>query len=372
MVRRVLSLENIARVNSYASGRITRLSLHDLLTQMRRLCSEGRPEAFIGSARWLQQELPVRIAHQLKEYYRLPMMLVCPSFTKVHDSHLRTFELITQLQPINSGRDVLDFSSLLEREVAHQAHTIRLFRSGMGELKEHLSREDLRPLQEFLDTFMVTKIGNRVLVDNFVTWLKRAQTVLNDDDTEWPMSLGIVHESKLTPFLHCAVDRVSRASNEVYGTVPEIVIHGEHDTEMMFIPAHIQFIMQEILKNSVKATLELHNQDGCVPPRVHIAVHPGTYDVEIKVSDQGGGMKRRTVKKVWEYGFSTSHGAGEISGYGVGVPLSRLFARYFGGDMSFSSVYGYGTDVSIRVKRLGDTAELGCSVDSDESSQDEG
>ena len=66
----------------------------------------------------------------------------------------------------------------------------------MGELKEHLSREDLRPLQEFLDTFMVTKIGNRVLVDNFVTWLKRAQTVLNDDDTEWPMSLGIVHESK--------------------------------------------------------------------------------------------------------------------------------------------------------------------------------
>jgi signal transduction histidine kinase len=36
-----------------------------------------------------------------------------------------------------------------------------------------------------------------------------------------------------------------------------------------------------------------------------------------------------------------------MAGLGFGLPMSRLYAQYFGGDVSFSSMEGYGSDVLV-------------------------
>ncbi|CAF4278185.1 unnamed protein product, partial [Rotaria magnacalcarata] len=36
-----------------------------------------------------------------------------------------------------------------------------------------------------------------------------------------------------------------------------------------------------------------------------------------------------------------------LAGFGYGLPISRLYARYFNGDMQIHSIDGYGTDAYV-------------------------
>ena len=91
----------------------------------------------------------------------------------------------------------------------------------------------------------------------------------------------------------------------------------------------------------------------------------------VQVSDEGGGISRTGVSKIWTYLYTTATsplelldqaGEGEdtpaaLAGYGYGLPISRLYARYFGGDMQVIPMEGYGTDAYLHLNRLGNTQE---------------
>jgi pyruvate dehydrogenase kinase 2/3/4 len=135
----------------------------------------------------------------------------------------------------------------------------------------------------------------------------------------------------------------------------------------------LDYIMLELIKNSMRATVEFHGFDGEFPPiKVVIADGAENEDVVIKVSDEGGGIPRSNTKKIWSYLFTTAdpsvqegmvgngvdHGTDSpLAGLGYGLPISRSYARYFGGDLSIMSMEGYGTDAFVYLARLGNTRE---------------
>lgn len=95
-------------------------------------------------------------------------------------------------------------------------------------------------------------------------------------------------------------------------------------------------------------------------------------DVVIKIADEGGGIRRSQMDNIWSYLFTTADPAiqkgligqgvdhsnnNPIAGLGYGLPISRSYCRYFGGDLDLVSMEGYGTDAFIHLKRIGDSEE---------------
>lgn len=101
--------------------------------------------------------------------------------------------------------------------------------------------------------------------------------------------------------------------------------------------------------------------------------------VTIRIRDRGGGIAPEVMPKIWSYSFTTfsddpddlpnsnddasniisqaSNGGSSIAGLGYGLPLSRAYAEYFGGGIEIEPLYGWGTDVYLRLKGVGKIEE---------------
>ena len=126
----------------------------------------------------------------------------------------------------------------------------------------------------------------------------------------------------------------------------------------------------ETLKNSLRAVAESHGTESDSYPPIKLIVAEGKEDITIKISDEGGGIPRSAIPLVWTYMYTTvkstpsldpdfnkSDFKAPMAGFGYGLPISRLYARYFGGDLRLLSLDGYGTDVYLHLNRLSSSSE---------------
>lgn len=178
-----------------------------------------------------------------------------------------------------------------------------------------------------------------------------------------------------------------RLCEREYGAAPEVEIIGAPQPTA-FVPAHLHHILFELLKNSMRAVVEAHgsNVDGTRKdeselPAVQVVITEDDRELAIKVSDVGGGIPKQDMPRIWSYLHTTAkkpvselidsrgeiimtqsmahggHGGGHapMAGLGFGIPLSRVFARYWGGDLEIVSVPNHGTDAHLHLNKLGDS-----------------
>ncbi|EED88449.1 pyruvate dehydrogenase kinase, partial [Thalassiosira pseudonana CCMP1335] len=334
--------------------------------------SEATPLVLLQVASFLRRELPIRLAHRIQDLSRVPLLQDMKSVQQVKELYTTSFLEIMSVDkhpPTREGQEEWEehFAKILENIYErHSSVLVQMARGAFELRRDAVEFELMESTHAFLDRFYISRIGIRVLIGQYLSL--RQPPVEN--------YVGIIC-SKTSPYeiVKRAIDDAAFMCTRKYGDAPEVIITGRLDMTFPYVPTHLHYIMLELLKNSMRATVEYHGVDADYPPiKVVIADGKDNEDVIIKVSDEGGGIPRSNMKRIWSYLFTTAdpeiqegmvafnenvdHSIDSpLAGLGYGLPISRSYTRYFGGDLSIMSMEGYGTDCFVYLTRLGNTRE---------------
>ena len=341
------------------------------LQQLLSVTEHPSPLSLLASAQFLYQELPIRLAKRVMELEALPYGLShTTAVHRVKEWYRESFrELITTTEP-RTVTEELHFTSVLERIYERHVGVVPMMAAGVLQMKRRLrasassmsSIADQCPyLYEFLNRFYSSRMGIRLLISQHVA-LHHPQ----------PGYIGTValHACPMR-IIRDAVDDASRACQRELSFIPEVSIQGDQEATFAFLPSHLHHVCFELLKNSMRAVAERFADDEDKAPPIVITLSHDASTFAVRLSDQGGGVPTADLEKVWSFLYTTmEHQDGaeltealmqggpqmeRMAGWGYGLPLSRLYAKFLGGDLQLLSMPNHGIDCYLYLNKLGTT-----------------
>jgi len=213
------------------------------------------------------------------------------------------------------------------------------------------------------------------------------------------------------------VRRLARATYGPAVVLPNITFDGHLDTSFPYILSHLEYIVGELLRNSVRALVENQKRSSArpggaadsPPPPIEVTICASPQTVVIRICDRGGGVPRNALPYLWSCSKgphseelrenlakvpkmaatlqevhhpleaeSTAAHVGETESLpseknfgslsslthrppnlqlGVSLPMSRVYAEYWAGKLELHSLQGYGVDAFLQISRLGNQNE---------------
>jgi len=386
----------------YASKQANRLTLRQLVFFGRSM-NEDR---LIKSANYVRTELPVRIAHRIRDLQALPYVVVTEEgVAKVYELYWTAFDKFRRYPVVTTLEENKAFCDFVQNLLTEHRTVIPSLSLGLS-----LSSPNLAPdtMDAFVHRMLVSRISRRVLAQHHLALSEdfNNKALESRDRAE---RVGIIYTA-LRPkdSIEKCIQLIQQWSSRspdlkellVRGTLPNITIEGHLDTTFAYIREHFEYIIFELLKNATRAVLLRHG--GISPPEIRVTVVAGVDNVSIRISDQGGGLHKSGINAPSDL-FSFSHlrngtrmtddrlgalrnasalglsatlaeqvdswarthdmdeapseKARPIPSIGIGLPMSNMFATYFGGSLELVSLAGWGTDVYLRLPKLGTNLE---------------
>lgn len=203
--------------------------------------------------------------------------------------------------------------------------------------------------------------------------------------------------------------RANTLAKEAYGSscvLPGITIGDHLDATFPYILSHLQYVVGELLRNSIQAVVENRAVVSDGPSPIEVLICEAPQHVIIRISDQGGGIPREVMPELWSFSkgprsqthlrnlsqvpkmaatmqelklpnlrsdeSSTDNGGkkqshdgslGSLTSrppnlrLGMGLPMSRVYAEYWAGILELHSLEGYGVDAFLQISKLGNKNE---------------
>ncbi|XP_012944307.1 3-methyl-2-oxobutanoate dehydrogenase [lipoamide] kinase, mitochondrial, partial [Aplysia californica] len=322
----------------------------------------------LRSCQYLHKELPVRIAHRINGFRNLPFIVGChPTLLSVHELYIRAFHILSDFGPIRDLDQERQWSEALRNLLDDHKDVVTQLAEGFSECRKYVSDEIL--IKSFLDRTLTSRLGIRMLSEHHLA--------LHD---EKPNHVGIINVA-FSPrkLVEKKADFIRGVCEAKYGAAPSVKINGHANATFPYIQPPLDYILGELLKNAMRASVESH-LSGVGIPDVTVTIANNDHHFVFRISDRGGGIPAKIAKKVFDYNFTTSGSTtddrvdggifgqimqaehtgpapGKMHGYGFGLPTSRAYAQYLGGSLTLESLEGIGTDVYLRLSHIDGRSE---------------
>jgi len=373
----LLDSETLHFLDVYSKYNPAPISIKHLLEHGR---SAGTEDSFL----FLRKEIPTRLANMIMELKLLPTdLLQQREAQQIYQDYIRSFkEMMLYEKLANSPETHAKFTDSLQNIRIRHIDTVPNMAQAVLRVNKNLRMHDgvTDTIQYFLDRLYTNRISIHMLISHF----QSLHGIRNNSEG----LIGTIDpQCDLLFVADQAYNAASLLCDNEYFDHPELKSRAVDTTDensetqgrvtAVYVPAHLHHILFEVFKNAMRASCEwaLRKELDTIP-FIRLRIYKTDEDITLKISDRGGGMSRRTKRKIFNYMYSTatdkvsyegigggSYGAGisastlPMHGLGYGLPLSRLYARYFRGDIKVASVDGFGTDVYVYLQRLSHMAQ---------------
>uniref|UniRef100_A0A1I8BTA0 Protein-serine/threonine kinase n=1 Tax=Meloidogyne hapla TaxID=6305 RepID=A0A1I8BTA0_MELHA len=309
---------------------------------MKQYLDFGRNGTDQSSYLFLKTELLVRMANIMQEFNLLPSKLLqTPSAKHVSNLYKQSFCELLQFEGINPSVSVLQkFKSQLRSILRRHNTVVETMAEALIELKQSRG----------IDFSCEQNIQSHSSLRNF--------TLIDPNCSVRDILIDAYENAHVLSEQHfCAAPSLSLECFNSKNPGQEI--------RVPLVPLHLYYIVFELIKNSMRATIEHFYRTNKANkiindelPAIRAQLVLGPENLSIKISDRGGGVPAEKLSHLFRYSYSTApeptsqKDVTPFAGYGYGLPISRLYARYFLGDLSLISMDGYGTDALISLKAI--------------------
>ncbi|KAF5126043.1 [Pyruvate dehydrogenase (acetyl-transferring)] kinase 2, mitochondrial [Metarhizium anisopliae] len=358
---------------------------------------------------WRPVSVLDEIAHRLRDMQQLPYVVVTnPHISEVYDLYYNAFDQLRKLKEIKTLEDNDKLCDIIRHNL--KSHLTVIPKLAMGIL-ECGGLMDPQALDKFMNTILRSRISRRVIAEQHLSLTETFNSPyfspgakLSESDFIGEVFIKCSAKDVIT---RCAkaVTALARSTNGPDAPIPDVNVVGHLDASFPYILSHIEYIVGELLRNSVQAVIDRHQRQpdpSSPPPPVEVTVCEAQEHVIFRISDRGGGIPRAELPYLWSFSkgpqsakrlenlgqvprmaatMEELHVEDELgradlkapAAYqsslssltsrppnlrlGMGLPLSRVYAEYWAGSLNLHSLEGYGVDAFLQISRLGNKNE---------------
>ncbi|KAL6924400.1 hypothetical protein FSHL1_001654 [Fusarium sambucinum] len=382
------------------------ISLRQLMVFGRSL-TESR---LISSANYVRTELPTRIAHRIRDMQRLPYVVTTNKHIKeVYDLYYHAFDTFRKVKEVKTLEENDKLCELISHNLKSHLTVIPQLAMGILECGGLMSPIEL---DKFMNTILRSRISRRVIAEQHLS-LTETYNSPNFSPGAKLSESDFIGEVFIKCYAKDVVERCSKAITALARTtngpdvqIPDITVDGHLDASFPYILSHLEYIIGELLRNSVQAVIDRHQKmhpdpNNVKPPPVEITICENQQHVIIRICDRGGGIPHAELPHLWSFSKGPQSqrrlenlaqvpkmaatmqelhveeelGRADLKAppyqsslssltsrppnlrLGMGLPLSRVYAEYWAGNLDLHSLEGYGTDMFLQISRLGNKNE---------------
>jgi len=343
----------------------------------------------------------LRIAHRLRDMQRLPYVVVTnPHLSLVYELYYKSFESFRRVPVIRSVEENDALCEVISTSLKEHLSVIPNLVMGVLECQDFVGAD---VMDHFVNTMLRARISRRVIAEQHLalteTFNSPGHVPQTSSENEFVGEVLLRCNAKEV-VERCGVltQDICRSAIGAGAAVPEIKVEGHVNATFPYVLSHLEYIIGELLRNSIQATMDHHQDAGSPPPPIEVLICEAPQHVVMRISDRGGGIPRDIMPFLWSFNKgprsvsrlrnfekvpnlaatmeevqqpSLQRPDGNIRDsslsrlasrppdlrLGMGLPMSKVYAEYWAGGLELHSLEGYGVDAFLQISKLGNQNE---------------